>query len=282
MGLERSPRVEQALRFSQGGVRPQVEILRHGGDTGGAVGERPAEFVAGSGVAGAALLVPVPFARPILNHDCECASSAISGREGDRRDSPPWWDGAMYLASTDAANDLLERDPLALLLGMMLDQQIPMEKAFTSPEVLRERLGTELDAAAIAGADPEVLEEVFRRPPALHRFPAANAKRAQELCAILRDRYDGDAARVWQDAASGADLIARLQELPGFGSQKARIFAALVGKQLGVKPRGWRAATEPYGAAGYRSAADVVDPASLAKVKAYKREQKAAAKAERG
>jgi uncharacterized HhH-GPD family protein len=185
----------------------------------------------------------------------------------------------MYLASTDAANDLLERDPLALLLGMMLDQQIPMEKAFTSPEVLRERLGTELDAAAIAGADPELLEEVFRRPPALHRFPAANAKRAQELCSILRDRYDGDAARVWQDATSGADLIARLQELPGFGSQKARIFAALVGKQLGVKPRGWRAATEPYGAAGYRSAADVVDPASLAKVKAYKREQKAAAKA---
>lgn len=185
----------------------------------------------------------------------------------------------MFLASTDEANRLLENDPLALLLGMMLDQQIPMEKAFTSPEVLRERLGADLDAAVVAGYDPEALEEIFRRPPALHRFPAAMAKRAQVLCQIVTDQYGGDAAAIWEGAVSGADLVARLAELPGFGSQKARIFAALVGKQLDVRPRGWASAAKPYTENGFHSAADVVDAASLAKVKAYKREQKAAARA---
>jgi uncharacterized HhH-GPD family protein len=185
----------------------------------------------------------------------------------------------MFLASTDEANRLLENDPLALLLGMMLDQQIPMEKAFTSPEVLRERLGTDLDAAVLAGYDPEALEEIFRRPPALHRFPAAMAKRAQLLCQIVTDQYGGDAAAIWESADSGADLVARLAELPGFGSQKARIFAALVGKQLGVRPRGWTSAAKPYTEKGFRSAADVIDAVSLSKVKAYKREQKAAARA---
>lgn len=185
----------------------------------------------------------------------------------------------MFLASSPEANRLLESDPLALLLGMMLDQQIPMEKAFTSPQVLRERLGADLDPAVIAAYDPEGLEELFRRPPALHRFPAAMAKRAQVLCQIVTERYDGDAAAVWAGATTGADLVARLTELPGFGAQKARIFAALVGKQLGVRPRGWAAAATPYTERGYRSAADVVDAASLAKVKAYKREQKAAAAA---
>lgn len=185
----------------------------------------------------------------------------------------------MYLASTDEANDLLARDPLALLLGMMFDQQIPMEKAFTSPHELKSRLGGRLDAAAVAAADPEVMEELFRRTPALHRFPAANAARAQKLCRIVVEQYDGDAAAVWEGASSGADLVARLSELPGFGPQKARIFAALVGKQLGVRPRGWLKAAEPYTQKGYRSAADVVDSVSLAKVKAYKRDQKAAARA---
>ena len=188
----------------------------------------------------------------------------------------------MYLASTVEANELLQRDALALLLGMMLDQQIPMEKAFTSPAVLRERLGEDLDAAVIAAYDPDGLEELFRRPPALHRFPAAMAKRAQVLCSIVAERYDGDAAAIWRGASSGQDLVARLSELPGFGSQKARIFAALVGKQLDVRPRGWQAAAKPYTEKGFRSAADVVDAASLAKVKAYKREQKAAARAEAG
>jgi uncharacterized HhH-GPD family protein len=186
----------------------------------------------------------------------------------------------MYLASTPEANALLERDPLALLLGMMLDQQIPMEKAFTSPDVLRERIGRELDARAIADYDPEKLEAIFTETPALHRFPAAMAKRAQVLCGIVADTYDGDAAAIWTTASSGAELVKRLQELPGFGPQKAKMFAALLGKQVSARPKGWREASAPYGEAGtFQSAADVVDKASLVKVKAYKKEKKAAARA---
>lgn len=186
----------------------------------------------------------------------------------------------MYLASTPEANELLERDPLALLLGMMLDQQIPMEKAFTSPDVLRHRIGTHLDAQTIADYDPAALEAIFAETPALHRFPVAMANRAQVLCAIVAETYQGNAATIWQGAASGAELVARLQELPGFGPQKAKIFAALVGKQLGVRPAGWRESSTPYGQeATFYSAADVVDHASLLKVKAYKKQAKAAAKA---
>jgi uncharacterized HhH-GPD family protein len=191
-----------------------------------------------------------------------------------------WCDLSMYLASTPAANELLEHDPLALLLGMMLDQQIPMEKAFTSPAVLRERLGQELDARALADHDPAEFEEIFSTPPALHRFPAAMAKRAQVLCGIVADRYDGDAASVWTTAGSGTELVARLQALPGFGPQKAKMFAALLGKQVGTRPKGWREASAPYGEDGtFHSAADVVDKASLVKVKAYKKQMKAAARA---
>jgi len=185
----------------------------------------------------------------------------------------------MYLASTPEANALLEQDPFALLLAMMLDQQIPMEKAFTSPAVLRDRLGRDLVAADIAQLDAGKLDELFRQPPALHRFPAAMATRARELARIVADEYGGDAAAIWNQASSGADLVARLKRLPGFGPQKARIFAALVAKQLGVEPAGWRTATAPYGEPGtFASAADVVDGPSLAKVKAYKRQQKSAAK----
>jgi uncharacterized HhH-GPD family protein len=185
----------------------------------------------------------------------------------------------MYLASTPQANELLQRDAFALLLGMMLDQQIPMEKAFTSPDVLRTRLGRELSAREIAELDATQLEAIFRQPPALHRFPAAMATRAQELARIVDQEYGGDASAIWRDAKSGKDVVARLQQLPGFGPQKAKIFAALLAKQLGAKPRGWRAATEPYGEPGtFASAADVVDATSLAKVKAYKREQKTAAR----
>ena len=188
--------------------------------------------------------------------------------------------GGMYLAATDEANALLETDPLALLLGMMLDQQIPMEKAFTSPAVLRERLGADLDAEVIAAYDPDALERLFATPPALHRFPAANAKRAQALCAIVVDQYGGDATAVWTGAKDGDELVRRLQALPGFGVQKAKIFAALLAKQRGVRPKGWERATEPYGERGtYRSAADVTDRDSLVKVKAYKKEMKAAARA---
>jgi uncharacterized HhH-GPD family protein len=189
----------------------------------------------------------------------------------------------MYLASTAAANDLLEHDALALLLGMMLDQQIPMEKAFTSPAVLRDRIGRGLNATELAEFDPDRFEAIFSEPPALHRFPSAMAKRAQLLCAIVAERYDGDAAAIWTTAGSGAELVRRLGELPGFGAQKAKIFAALLGKQVGARPTGWRKSSSPYGDAGtFCSAADVVDQASLVKVKAYKREQKQAAKAAAG
>ena len=186
----------------------------------------------------------------------------------------------MYLASTPQANRLLDDSPLALLVGMLLDQQIPMEKAFTSPEVLRERLGGALDARAIAEHDPAGLEAIFREPPALHRFPAAMAKRVQTLAQMLVDEYDGRAENVWAGAKTGAELVRRVGTLPGFGEQKAKIFTALLGKQFGVRPEGWREAAGAYGDEGStRSVADVVDAGSLQQVRAFKKEQKAAAKA---
>jgi uncharacterized HhH-GPD family protein len=191
-----------------------------------------------------------------------------------------WWDVLMQLATTDEANALLEADPLALLVGMLLDQQIPMEKAFTSPQVLAERMGTpRLDAQAMADCDPEKFEALFRQVPALHRFPAAMAKRVQELAKVLVESYGGDAARVWNDVDDGNVLAKRVARLPGFGTQKARIFTALLGKQYGVQPEGWRQAAGDYGEDGsFRSAADVVDRDSLAKVRAFKRQQKLLAK----
>jgi uncharacterized HhH-GPD family protein len=187
----------------------------------------------------------------------------------------------MHLATTPAANQLLETDSLALLVGMLLDQQIPMEKAFTSPQVLAQRMGVQrLDAHQIADFDPDGFEALFREVPALHRFPAAMAKRVQDLCRGLVERYDGDAATIWTTAASGTELVQRIAALPGFGDQKARIFTALLGKQFSVQPTGWRTASGAYGDKGsHRSVADVVDADSLLKVRAFKKEQKAAAKA---
>jgi uncharacterized HhH-GPD family protein len=186
----------------------------------------------------------------------------------------------MFLATTDAGNELLEHDPLALLIGMLLDQQIPMEKAFTSPSVLRDRLGHDLDATEIAGYDADAFEQIFRTPPALHRFPAAMAKRVQALAQILVDEFDGRAENVWAGAKDGADLVTRMGRLPGFGEQKAKIFTALLGKQYDVTPAGWRAAAGDYGTEGsLRSVADVVDPKSLKEVRAFKQQMKAAAKA---
>jgi uncharacterized HhH-GPD family protein len=188
---------------------------------------------------------------------------------------------ALHLATTPQANELLADDPLALLIGMLLDQQIPMEKAFTSPEVLAERLGVgRLDAHQIAGYDPEKFELIFRHVPALHRFPAAMAERVQALCQGIVDAYEGDTAAIWTTATSGQQLVGRIAGLPGFGQQKARIFTALLGKQFGVQPAGWREAAGAYGESGsYRSVADVVDADSLLKVRTFKKEQKAAAKA---
>jgi uncharacterized HhH-GPD family protein len=186
----------------------------------------------------------------------------------------------MFLASTTQANALLENDPLALLIGMLLDQQIPMEKAFTSPEVLRERMGGSLDAHTIADYDAEEFETLFRTPPALHRFPAAMAKRVQGLARIVVDRYDGSASAVWDGASTGAELVGRISTLPGFGEQKAKIFSALLAKQFGVQPKGWRDATGDFGAKGSQiSVADIVDGDSLAAVRAHKQQMKAAAKA---
>jgi len=188
----------------------------------------------------------------------------------------------LALSQDPAADELLSREPLALLIGMVLDQQIPLEWAFKGPHTLEERLGGRLDAAEIAGMDPDELARVFAQPPALHRFPASNAKRVQDLCRLLVERYDGQADAVWRTAADGAELLANVKALPGFGDQKARIFVALLGKQLGVQPPGWEEAAGDYGRPGtYQSVADIVDAESLARVRRYKQEKKAAAKAGR-
>ena len=179
-----------------------------------------------------------------------------------------------------AANELLSTDPLALLIGMLLDQQVPLERAFSAPYDLYRRLGHRPDAAELAGYDPEALAAVFAERPALHRYPKSMAARVQALAQLLVARYDGDAGRVWDAAADGADLLQRVAELPGFGAQKAQIFVALLGKRLGVQPAGWREAAGPFGTEGsYLSVADISDEESLRRVRAYKQELKAAAKA---
>ena len=187
----------------------------------------------------------------------------------------------MYLATTAEANALLDHDPLALLVGMLLDQQIPMEKAFAGPHVLAQRMGVDhLNVHDIAEHDPETFAKLFAGPPAIHRFPGAMAGRVQELARRLVADYEGRADAVWDDAKSGAALHARLAALPGFGAQKARIFVALLGKQRGVRPRGWREAAGAYGEEkSFRSVADVTGPESLQKVRAHKKEMKAAARA---
>lgn len=180
----------------------------------------------------------------------------------------------------DAETDrLLSEDPLALLIGMLLDQQVPMETAFAGPAKLRERLGS-LDAAGIASHDPEAFAEICRQPPAVHRFPGSMAGRIQSMCAAVAEHWDGDAAAIWtRDDPDGAEVLRRLESLPGFGSQKARIFLALLGKRCGVDAPGWREAAAPYGEEGsYRSVADIVDAASLTKVREFKKAAKAAAR----
>lgn len=179
-----------------------------------------------------------------------------------------------------AANELVNRDPLALLVGMVLDQQVSMEKAFTGPYELVKRLGHEPDAAELAGYDPDALTAIFAERPALHRFPKAMAARVQEVCRTLVERYDGDPARLWSEAGDGAELLKRITGLPGFGKQKGQIFLALLAKRFGVQPPGWREAAGEYGGDGvHHSVADVTDETSLAKVREHKQRMKAAAKA---
>jgi uncharacterized HhH-GPD family protein len=167
------------------------------------------------------------------------------------------------------------------MVGMLLDQQFPMERAFAGPRLLADRLGVEgLDAAALAAADPEHLVTAFRGPPAVHRYPGSMAARTQELCRLLVERYGGRAEGLWDDVPDAATLLRRLGELPGFGAQKSRIMVALLGKQYGVTPAGWREAAGAYGEDGSRrSVADVTGPETLAEVRRFKQEQKAAAKA---
>jgi uncharacterized HhH-GPD family protein len=189
---------------------------------------------------------------------------------------------SLYLTAIPQADALLARDGNALLLGMVLDQQVPMEKAFAGPSVIAERMGGTLDVAAIAAADPEQFAAMCSTPPAIHRFPGSMAGRVQQVCRQLVADYDGDAENLWRTAGSGAELKKRIAALPGFGEQKASIFVALLGKQYGVTPPGWREAAGGYGAEGSRiSVADVTDPESLALVRAAKKAAKAAAKAAR-
>jgi uncharacterized HhH-GPD family protein len=185
----------------------------------------------------------------------------------------------LHIAQDPDADELVSKDPLALLIAMVLDQQIPLERAFSSPRDLKTRLGGSLDPESIASMDPDELAARFSERPALHRFPAANAKRVQELCRIVVDEYGGRAEDVWGTAGDGAELYRRIKALPGFGEQKARIFIGLLGKQLRVTPPGWEKAAGKFGQPGtYMSVADIVDRESLGRVRAYKQQMKAAAR----
>lgn len=184
---------------------------------------------------------------------------------------------AMTLSGDPAADKLLGESPIALVIGMVLDQQVPFERAFSAPFDLQQRLGGKLTAKKIAELDPGVVLEAFTTYRALHRFPGAMAERVQRLCQIVVDDWGGKPERIWETATTGSELVDRLKGLPGFGEQKAKIFAALLGKQFGCRPKGWREASAPYGAAGTAiSVADIADAKSLEKVRAFKRDKKAA------
>jgi uncharacterized HhH-GPD family protein len=185
---------------------------------------------------------------------------------------------SFFITGDPEADGLLGREPLALLLGMMLDQQVPMEWAFASPAKLAARLGGSLDAAVIAGMDPGALEAVFKEKPSLHRYPGSMARRAQELCRRLVEEYDGRAEGVWEGVASGDELLDRLQGLPGFGPEKARIFVAVLAKRRGVRPPGWEEAAAPFSDGQRRSVADITSPETLQEVRAFKAAKKAAGK----
>ena len=186
----------------------------------------------------------------------------------------------LQLVQEPSADALLESNPFALLVGMLLDQQIPMEVAFAGPKKLEDRMGG-LDARQIADYNPDKFAELFAQTPAVHRFPGSMGKRVQELARALVNDYDGNAAALWTTGdPDGKEVLRRIKALPGFGEQKAKIFLALLGKQYGVTPEGWRAAAGDYGKQGtHMSVADVVDKGSLDQVRAYKKQMKAAAKA---
>lgn len=187
---------------------------------------------------------------------------------------------AIWLTTDSEANELLEREPLALLIGMLLDQQITIETAFAGPKKILDRVGS-LDARTIAEYDPEKFAVLCSTPPAIHRFPGSMAKRVQALCQGLVDEYDGDAEALWTAGnPNGTEVLKRLKALPGYGEIKAKIFLALLGKQRGLKATGWQKAAGEFGKKGtHLSVADITDQASLLEVRAYKKQMKAAAKA---
>ncbi|NMO02075.1 Fe-S cluster assembly protein HesB [Gordonia sp. TBRC 11910] len=185
----------------------------------------------------------------------------------------------LQIAQEPAADELLSTDPFALLTGMLLDQQFPMERAFAGPAKIRDRFGT-MDPAAIAATEPEAFADLCSTPPAIHRYGRSMAGRVQQLAQAIVDDYDGDTASLWNTAKTGDELFARLRALPGFGEQKAKIFVALLAKQLEVKPPGWTKVSGDYSKKGFRSVADVVDGDSLQQVRDFKKAAKARAKAE--
>jgi len=176
------------------------------------------------------------------------------------------------------ADRLLVQEPLALVIGMLLDQQVPMEWAFRGPSTLKARLGGRLDATAIAAMPEAEFVAVCSEKPAIHRFPGSMGKRTHQLCGFLVDEYGGDAAAVWEGAKTGAELLSRVQALPGFGEEKSKIFVAMLAKRFGVRPRGWKEATAPFSDATPRSVADIDSPESLLRVREWKKAQKAAGK----
>ncbi|WP_025158313.1 HhH-GPD-type base excision DNA repair protein [Leifsonia aquatica] len=185
---------------------------------------------------------------------------------------------SLHITADESADALLDSSPFALLVGMLVDQQVPMETAFAGPAKLRDRLGA-LDPAQLAALDPDTLLEAMKQTPAVHRFPGSMAGRVQALAAAIVGDWGGDTAAIWtRDDPSGAEVLRRLKALPGFGEQKAKIFLALLGKQKDLQAPGWREAAGDYGAEGYRSVADIVDADSLARVREHKRAMKAAAK----
>jgi len=186
--------------------------------------------------------------------------------------------GTLAVTGNAAADRLLNTDPLALLLGMLLDQQIPLEWAFMGPYRLAERLEAGLDARNIAERDPDDFAALVRAKPALHRFPSSMANRMQSLCRHVVDRYDGDAAAVWAGAATGEELFRRLRHLPGYGDEKARILTAVLAKRFGVRPKGWEAQAGAFADGEPRSVADIDSLDALQRVRAWKKEQKARGK----
>lgn len=176
------------------------------------------------------------------------------------------------------ADRLLVEDPLALVIGMLLDQQVPMEWAFRGPASLKARLGGTLDANAIAAMSEDDVVAAFQAKPALHRFPGSMGKRTHALCRFLADEYGGDPAAVWTGATTGADLLVRVEALPGFGREKAKIFVALLAKRFGVRPEGWEVASAPFSDTAPRSVADIDSAEALERVRAWKKAKKAAGK----